>query len=446
MNWPQEPEQSNGCYDDHDILQYWLGLSCQAEKERCEQHLEQCRSCFTRYLLVMRDHRVVLPERVVKLLEPSADAIVEDVPMPVINSVADVPQSFITKLTTHYRTPLLTLAAGLFLLVVSSLGYLVIFTPNQSLPRVAQRSAKPATIEAIRELVKAREYDQAEALLPAAMEAARRAGDIAGESELLYLNGRLLSDQAVFDQAIFMLQEANRLAVVANRPDLEVSPTLVLANTYHILDNNVQAREYAAKVVELATRLGRPVEQMAGLQMLGLSEFMVSRSTQAEEFLQRSLILAQQHQNSILLAHSLAYLGVVRTGQRRFNEAEAYFLQALALADKVAEPKQQARVRMMAYGYYARTQALARKHAQAADYYRQAIVFARQANTQQSLLLSQLHQGLYEALMLQGQRDDEAREAMALYKHYEEEASQRCERTNTFMSFAIARKPLVCGR
>ncbi|MEW6737358.1 MAG: hypothetical protein AB1489_39110, partial [Acidobacteriota bacterium] len=110
MNWPKEPEQSNGCYDDHDILQYWLGLSCQAEKERCEQHLEQCRSCFTRYLLVMRDHRVVLSERVVKLLEPSADAIVEDVPMPVINSVADVPQSFITKLTTHYRTPLLTLA------------------------------------------------------------------------------------------------------------------------------------------------------------------------------------------------------------------------------------------------------------------------------------------------------------------------------------------------
>jgi len=310
-----------------------------------------------------------------------------------------------------------------------------------TLQKERNNNEPPASIETLRTLIKSREFDKAEALLPQALEAAQFAQNRTLQSELLYFQGRILSNRSEFQAAIKLLQKSLELA--ADRPESQLAPLFTLASIHHALDQNQEARDKAAKVVEMATRLGNPLNRLAGLHLLGISEFLVSRSPQAEISLQQAIDLAREQQNFYYLPFSLAYLGVIRTEQHRFKDANQYFRQATMTAEKVTNNLQRAKALAIVYGYYARSLAVEGKYNKAADYYQLAIAYAREANDQQALFISQLHYGLSDCLKLQGQHQQSV-EILAKAKKLETQAAQQCEHNNTFLSVALNRRPLVC--
>jgi len=314
-----------------------------------------------------------------------------------------------------------------------------------TLQKERNNNEPPASIDTLRSLVKSREFDRADSLLPTALEAAQRAKNTALESELTYLQGRVLGGRGQFERAIAVLHEAIRLATAGNRPDLELPPRATLATIHHALDLNEEARDEAAKLVKLATALGNTLQQATGLQLLAISEFLVNRSPQAENMLQESVQLAKQQNNAYYVAAGLTYLGVIYTEQRQFQKAERYFREAILNGKKANNAQQQANALAIINGYYARSLAVARQLGKAADHYQQAIAFAQEAKVQEQLFLAQLHFGLGDCLQLTGKRQ-EAKQVVAKAKQLETIASQRCERNNTFLSVAVNRKPIICAR
>jgi len=313
------------------------------------------------------------------------------------------------------------------------------------LQKERNNNESPANIETLSTLVKSREFDKAEPLLKQAIDQARQANNHGVESELTYLQGRMMSARGNLDSAREILLESLRLAELANKPELKLPPLITIATIYHILDQNNDALITARQVVDIAESVNQPLQKLKGLQLMGISVFLTSRSLEAENILEESVKLAKEQNSSYYLSASLTYLGIIRNEQRRFRDAEAYFRKAIMIAKQEGNAQQRANGLAIINGYYGRSLATAGNGSKASEHYQQAILLAQEAKEQQSLFLSQLHSGLGDSLKLEG-KQEQAEQAMAKAKKLERQATERCERGNTFLSVAVNRTPTICKK
>jgi tetratricopeptide (TPR) repeat protein len=138
---------------------------------------------------------------------------------------------------------------------------------------------------------------------------------------------------------------------------------------------------------------------------------------------------------------SYTYLGLAKAEQRHFNEAENYFSQSFEQMKKINDEKARLIVEYQNTGYYARIQMLADNPTKSVDLYNKALMLAEKANIQANLELSQLHQGLSEALSAQG-NSLKAKAEMLKAIDLWDQARKYCEKGNSMRSFAASRKSL----
>jgi hypothetical protein len=155
--------------------------------------------------------------------------------------------------------------------------------------------------------------------------------------------------------------------------------------------------------------------------------------------LQQSIDLARAAHSTDYLIQGYNFMGIIHTERRAFSVAEKWFKQALNLANTVVDYQQQAFLKYTTNGYYARSQALAGKINKAADLYTLALTQAYAGRVEQLLALSQLKAGLSECYRLKGSKL-QAEQTLVESQMLEEQAQEKCEVNNKFLSFAVNRK------
>jgi tetratricopeptide (TPR) repeat protein len=315
------------------------------------------------------------------------------------------------------------------------------------LPTTQQKADKNGeknllTEEAIKEietLVKDLQLEKAQALLTPALQQAYLSDNKPVFSKLLYLQSRLLSEKSDFFGAVANLKQSIDIAKSINNHALLLSPTLLLANIYHVMDDNESAAEQARNSLSLAIENKSVPHQIVSMQTLALSVATTNKSSAADRLLVQSIDLAQQNKDFYRVVYGYTYLGILKTERRQFSEASSWFKKALETINLNNDQQSQTYLQHIVNGYYARSQALAGNRTKAINLYRIAIAAAKQAGVQQYLALSQLHYGLAECLQAEGKLLD-AEHNLAKSEVLEEEAHKRCELNNTILSFALKRR------
>jgi tetratricopeptide (TPR) repeat protein len=297
----------------------------------------------------------------------------------------------------------------------------------------------PTLIKKLETLVKHRETQLAQQLLPQLLRQAEANNDKPAQAKLLYLQGRIYSQTAQFNAAIAIFKQTIAMAQTLNEPQLLLGPTIGLAKIYSLTDRNALAAEHAQRSLDLARLAQHQLYQIESLQVLALSQFLASKSSDSLLPLQQSIDLARAAHSTDYLIQGYNFMGIIHTERRAFSVAEKWFKQALNLANTVVDYQQQAFLKYTTNGYYARSQALAGKINKAADLYTLALTQAYAGRVEQLLALSQLKAGLSECYRLKGSKL-QAEQTLVESQMLEEQAQEKCEVNNKFLSFAVNRK------
>jgi tetratricopeptide (TPR) repeat protein len=307
------------------------------------------------------------------------------------------------------------------------------------LESLQQQPLSAKIFQEIEQLIKQRETEKAQVLIPALLRQAEATGDKVAQAKLLYFQGRIFSQTGNFPESILILQKAIQIAKSLNNPELLTSPLLLLANIYHFTDQNATAAEQARQCLQLAQTTNQPLAQALSLQIIAISELFAYDSSESEDLVKQSIAIAQQHEGYEYVLQGFNYLGIINTERGQYQVAKKYFERALAEANNVPNSRQRAILQFTVQGYYARSQALAGNINKAVTLYVSSIQLAQQLDLRQRLALSQLNYGLGECLKIQG-NGWKSEKALLRAKTLEEQAHKDCEINNTFMSFSIKRK------
>jgi tetratricopeptide (TPR) repeat protein len=212
-----------------------------------------------------------------------------------------------------------------------------------------------------------------------------------------------------------------------------------LASSYFVINDNEQTIEQAYSALLIANRCNDQLFPMQLTQIIGLSLFNHQHTELAERYLQHSIALAQEQHKEGYLALSWSFLGLMRSEQKRFAEAELDFIKAIQSANAISDQQARTYIQASVTGYYARAMAMADKLDQAQQLYSQAIELSEKANIQQKLQLAQLHQGLGECLMAKGNLQS-AEQELAVAIAFDQEAQNHFEQANKLLTFTTSGK------
>jgi tetratricopeptide (TPR) repeat protein len=293
----------------------------------------------------------------------------------------------------------------------------------------------PASIDEIEKLTKKLKLDRAQALLTPTLKKAQDTNDKVAEARLLYLQGRIFSEKADFQQAISTLNKSISIGKGLNQPSLLLGPVMNLAGIYHIIDQNEEAVAKANACLSLATQTNNTDFKIISLQLLAISQFLAYKAPNAEKLIIQSITLAQQQRSNDRIVQAYIYLGVINTHKRQFAKATNWFEQALITLNTVSDTQTKAYLGCAISGYYARCQTLARKFKEASTLYNIAINQAHQIGVKQYLAISQFQQGLAECYQNLGNQY-ETQKAQIKADAFREEAERYCQIANTALSFA----------
>jgi hypothetical protein len=253
---------------------------------------------------------------------------------------------------------------------------------------------------------------------------------------LLWL-GLVRSGAAKFNQAIEVLEECAIIADKIEDTELTLKASGALTGFYFLLNENNRAIAQGFEHLKIA-RAGHTLSIQA-IQLMGMSAFNLKFEAIAEEYLRYSILVAEQQQAKSFLGFSHTLLGLMRSEQGRFTESDEEFLKAFSIAAQINEEASRNYLNFSLNGYYARAQSLAGNTDKAIDLYNRTIALAEKMNIQQKLVLSQLHQGLGESLIVKGARGQAEAELVKAVE-LEIEGRARSEQNNPLLSFAVSRK------
>ncbi|MEW6734958.1 MAG: tetratricopeptide repeat protein, partial [Acidobacteriota bacterium] len=293
-------------------------------------------------------------------------------------------------------------------------------------------------IQIAKYLIKCGRFIDARTIINDALPRTLAANYLYTHAQLLAWQGNYLCEIAEFRGARRALEAAIAIAQDLDVPEFLLGPYMVLAAQYSITNENLAAFELARKALNIA----RPVNHKYTVQLLhiaGISAFNLNKPASAEAYLQESVILAEQNNNHPQLAMSHTFWGIVQMEQDREIKAEEHFLSALNSMQKIIDVTAKINLEAVVTGYYARSKALAGDHNKAVELYTHSLVLAEKANIKQSLMLSQLHQGLGESLAAKGNHK-KAQSELELAVAFNTRACANTEGNNTLLTFATTRK------
>jgi hypothetical protein len=231
------------------------------------------------------------------------------------------------------------------------------------------------------------------------------------------------------------IEIASRLEV----PRFLTNPMVTLAAMYQSSNKNGRAFELAYESMKTARETNDNFRLMQLMQALGISAFNLKYPSLAEYYIDSSIAFAEKNNDPRAIALSHAYSGIIRMEQHRIADADYAFGEAISAIERINDTKIRATYDFYVTGYYARSQMLAGNVSRAVDLYRRARELGQAANIQQKLFLSQIHQGLGECLMAQGDFKGAELE-LSIATNLDLQARARFETNNNLLTFAISHK------
>ncbi|MEW6733183.1 MAG: hypothetical protein AB1489_17785 [Acidobacteriota bacterium] len=281
-------------------------------------------------------------------------------------------------------------------------------------------------------------WSEADQIIRVSLERAKTANHLFSMASLKLEQGANLSQTSNFTHASKVLAEAIQIATPLEVSTVALRPSLVLTNIYYVTNDNTRAFEQAYKTLQLTAGSNALIE-VQSLQILGGSAFNLNYPKLAEKYLQQSIAKAKVQNNLYLLSFSHMLYGLIQAEQKHPGAAESSFREAMYTAQQITDLQLRRPIEAAVVGYNARAQMLAGNSDKAIEMYTRALELTQQANIQQKLGLSQLHQGLGECFIAKGDYN-RAETEMTLAVSLNREARANAEEQNTLLTFAVTDK------
>lgn len=253
-----------------------------------------------------------------------------------------------------------------------------------------------------------------------------------------YLNLSIYyNNQSLFQQARETLEASLSSAAALDDVVLKTRISVTLATSYMLENRDDHSFEIAYNAIQPAFKTNDKTRLMVLSQVMGISAFNLKYLKLGEAYTNNFIKLAKSAENPYTLAIANSYMGIMRAEQNDSEGAERFFQQALTTADSIPDKTAQAQAEFYVNGYFARAQMLSGDSMQAAVLYNRALELSKAANIQESMALSQIHQGLAESYLAQGDTK-RAKAEMEMATALDTQARTRFERSNNFLSLAYS--------
>jgi tetratricopeptide (TPR) repeat protein len=257
-------------------------------------------------------------------------------------------------------------------------------------------------LESIRILVRRRENSKAQLITEQILPIVNKSRYRYLEAYILYWQANNISETSSFDEAINIAQKSIGIFQQLDLPQLAVRPAMLITSIYYTTDRNREAFEQSYQQFKLAgeKKFTVPIQL---IQILGLTAFNLKYPELAENYLNHALDMAIKQDLKPQIAMAYTFLGLIQAEQGEWNNSENHFAQAFQALNKFPQNEKAYKFTdVLISGYYARTQLLAGNIAKSKEFYQRALHLADEIKIEQKLALSQLHQGLGECLIAEG--------------------------------------------
>jgi tetratricopeptide (TPR) repeat protein len=285
-------------------------------------------------------------------------------------------------------------------------------------------------------LIKLTRSNEAQIIINENLKRAVDSKHLFSQAQFLAWQGENFSNSSNFPDAIRSLESAGEVAKNLGVSQFTSVVSMLLSSIYSVTNNNESAFEKAHRTIKLSIEAKIPVP-IQTLEMIGLSTFNLEYPTLAEQYMRKAVELSIKQNSKSHLIMTRAYMGILQAEQRKFIESEHWFQESFKTIELISDANTRASIEFLVTGYYARSQMLAGNSKDAIDLYKKALDLGLKANIQEKLILSQMHQGLGECLMAQGDliaSKSELKLAVSLNNSVD-----KSEQINTLLTFAVSK-------
>ncbi|MBI4852399.1 MAG: tetratricopeptide repeat protein [Acidobacteria bacterium] len=253
------------------------------------------------------------------------------------------------------------------------------------------------------------------------------------EGYFLLWQAKHLSDTASFKEADDAFQQTINIGKRINLDDIISSSNVSLVTLYHLNNDDQRCLETVENLLFSPKKIKK--DRLASLmQIAGLAAANLQKKDLSEKYLNKSVKLAEELQNSVILAKSYTFLSLTAAKEANLSQSNYYYLKSLEAIGKIEDRATRNISMFISLGYYGKTKSLEGDYSQAAKAYEQALEIAKTIDLKSNLELSQINQGLAVANK-ELKNYKEADQYFATASYYGNLAKKHKEITNCLLSF-----------
>ncbi|KAF0195186.1 MAG: hypothetical protein FD167_5856, partial [bacterium] len=218
--------------------------------------------------------------------------------------------------------------------------------------------------------------------------------------------------------------------------DAQISASVSLAATYELNNKNQEALDFAQAT--LALNPPRYNHKVTLLQISGMALFKQGRYNLAENYFDQALALAQSNKSAFLTALTYSFYGTLASQKGNYEKAENLFSKADIVITLVHDLGSKNDLNSRIIGYRAKSQLMQGNYEKAAKLYKDSIDLIQPFATEKSLEMAELNKGMATSLSKNGSSTSNKYDAIASY--YLEQANAKNEKVSCLLSFV----PISC--
>lgn len=253
------------------------------------------------------------------------------------------------------------------------------------------------------------------------------------EGYFLLWQAKHLSETSGFEESEKAFLQTLEVGQKIQLEDIITSSNVSLVTLYHLNSDDQKCLDTTQTLLSSPQKIKKDrmvsLMQVAGLAAANLNDYKLARN-----YLEDSLKLSEELQNSFLLTKSYTFLSLVSAKQSDFSGSKDYYLKSLKTLDKIEDVKSKAESKFITLGYQGKIKFLEGNFSQSVKAYQQALAITKDLKMQNNLYLSQINEGLAVANK-ELKNYKEANQYFATANYYSNLARDQKQMTNCLLSF-----------
>ncbi|MEW6736109.1 MAG: tetratricopeptide repeat protein [Acidobacteriota bacterium] len=282
-------------------------------------------------------------------------------------------------------------------------------------------------------------FSKIKGLLDKRLEEAFKHGHVVLYAKFVLRQGAILTSQSDFKNGIASLQKAITIAKAVEFIEVQLRASIILSNTFWILNDNTSALKHAFETHQLAVENGNEQLAMGPLQTISASAFNLGYRELADYCLQTSIKVAEKNKSLGHLAYGYGYLSVLAAESGLFIEANDFSNKTFFYVHKITDEKARNFHTVTITSFSARVQALTGNYIESEKLYKKALLLAEDIGYEQKIFLSQLYQGLGECYIAL-EDFEKAKQNLLKADSLDKQAKKDFQTNNNLMTFSVTRK------